>query len=759
MPHFAIYSCHILFEMSEFCVETITCLTRSKPVSFVFSFPFSPLCGNTLTVLLFPSVKPILLQFYRSLSFFCLLLKTMSRIFADVTSASKCAALFPKTAAACEELVKVAKSRAEQSLNKIYEVAAADRTYDNTAKTIDVAATELDVSASLLSVVASVSPSKDVRDEATKQVVELETFAIDNFESNRRLFSALKEVCATPAYRAEYGSGKSPREYTYWMEEQLEDYRRKGMELPEEEFQKVVQLQKELASLCTKFQQNISEDKTEVHFKAEELKGVPENILSALQKTGEGEYILKMDYPTYFGVMKNCEVASTRQGMARAFNNRAYPVNDAVLKEIIEKRHQLAKLLGYPSFAHLYISDKMAKTPETAQTFVDELIPKLQKKWATEADLIKKHLHPSCSLSANGEIEAYDISFMINQIKKTLLNVSETEIQEYFPMDVTVKALFDIYQAFFDVTFSQIDNGSELWHNDTKTLEVKDNKSGCVLGYIILDLFPREGKYSHACCHSVVPPVLLSNDGSEFSPALAVVIANFPAPTAERPALFLHDDVETFFHEFGHAIHGLMGRTRMSTFAGTRVKRDFVELPSQMLEEWLWEPEILQKITSHYKTKEPLPRSLIDAKVASKNAFSGRDTLRQLQFATYSLQIFGLPFSEQPNEKLNTTQLFYDIEPRVMPGMNYENDTHFESAFGHLTGYGAGYYGYMWSKVFALDVFEYIRSHNGLLDPKLGSRYVDCIIGVGGSQDPNDMLAKFLGRKPNNEAFLRNIGM
>ncbi|KAG5476459.1 hypothetical protein LSCM1_04165 [Leishmania martiniquensis] len=678
-------------------------------------------------------------------------------LFANISAVEKCAALFPKTVTACEELVKDAKRRAEQSLSKIYGVAATDRTFCNTAKPMDIAAAELDVSTSLLSVIASVSPSKEVRDEATKRIVELESFTIDNFESNRRLYSALKDVCAAPAYEAEYTSGKAPREYTFWMEEQLADYRRKGMELPEAEFQKVVQLQKELASLCTEFQHNISEDKTEVHFAADALKGVPESALSALQRTGDDKYMLKMDYPTYFAIMKNCEVASTRQTMARAFTNRAFPVNDKLLKEIIEKRHQLAVILGYPSFAHLYISDKMAKTPETAQTFVDGLIPKVQKKWAEEASLLKKHLHPSCSLSPAGDIEVYDIPFMINQIKKKLLNVSETEIQEYFPMDATVKALFDIYQSFFDVTFLQVDNGSELWHNDAKTLVVNDNKNGNVLGYIILDLFPREGKYSHACCHSVVPPIQLTEGENEFSPALAVVIANFPAATTERPALFLHDDVETFFHEFGHAIHSLMGRTRMATFAGTRVKRDFVELPSQMLEEWLWEPEILEKITSHYKTKEVLPRTLIDAKVASKNAFSGRDTLRQLQFATYSLQIFGLPFSTQSRDDLNTTQLFFDIEPRVMPGVSYDHSTHFECAFGHLTGYGAGYYGYMWSKVFALDLFEYIRSHNGLLDPKMGHRYVDCIIGVGGSQDPNDMLAKFLGRQPNNEAFLRNI--
>ncbi|KAK7194430.1 thimet oligopeptidase [Novymonas esmeraldas] len=683
----------------------------------------------------------------------------MSRIFADVSSASKCAALFPKTVAACEDLVKAAKQRAEQSLSSIYSIAAADRSFSNTAKPMDVAATELDVSASLLSVIASVSPSKEVRDEATKRVVELETFSIDSFESNRRLYAALKEVCAAPAYEAEYVSGTATREYTYWMEEQLADYRRKGMELPEADFQKVVQLQKELASLCTEFQQNISEDKTEVHFAAEALAGVPESTVSALQRTDAGEYTLKMDYPTYFGVMKNCEVAATRQAMARAFNNRAYPVNDRVLKEIIEKRHQLATALGYPSFAHLYISDKMAKTPETAQAFVDDLIPKLQHKWATEASLLKAHLHPSCSLSAAGDIEAYDITFMINQIKKTLLNVSETEIQEYFPMDATVKALFDIYQSFFDVTFLQVDNGADLWHSDTKTLEVKDNKTGCVLGYIVLDLFPREGKFSHGCCFRTVPPVVTCEGEHKFSAALSVVVTNLTAATAERPSLFSFEDVTTFYHEFGHAIHGLMGRTRMSTAAGTRVKRDFVELPSQMLEEWLWEPEILQSITCHYKTKEALPRALIDAKVASKNAFAGHDTLRQLQFADYSLKVFGQPFSSNPLELPALSALFFSVKSRITPGVHYDVDEHPESAFGHLTGYGAGYYGYMWSKVFALDVFEYIRSRNGLLDPKLGSRYVDCIIGVGGSQDPNEMLAKFLGREPNSEAFLRNVGV
>lgn len=684
-----------------------------------------------------------------------------SKIFASVGTCSECARLFPASVSACTELVQAAKERSLKALDTIYSNGGSKRTFTNTAEAIDIAATELDVSASLLSVVSHVSPSKELRDAANKQVVELESFAIDNFESNRRLYQALKEVSGSESYQAEYTGPNATKdgEYNYWLQEQIEDYKRKGMELEEAEFARVVQLQKDLSQLTTTFAQNISEDATEVHFTEAEISGVPDSVVSALSKADDGRYVLKMDYPTYFGVMKNCEVAETRKTMSRAFNNRAYPVNEPVLREIIEKRHLLATLLGYPSYAHLYISDKMAKTPDTAQNFVDDLIPKLQNKWEQEAELVKSNLHPSCVLTEAGDIESHDITFLINQIKKDILNVSETAIQEYFPMDATVKALFDIYESFFDITFTQRDNGSELWHPDTSTLEVKENTSGRVLGHIILDLFPREGKYSHACCHSVVPPVRLEGSETEFSPSLSVVIANFPKASGDRPALFLHDDVQTFFHEFGHAIHGIMGRSRMATFAGTRVKRDFVELPSQMLEEWLWEPSILQRITRHYKTGEPLPMDLIQAKVNSKNAFSGRDSLRQLQFATYSLKIFGLPFSAQKAEALDTTKLFYDIEPRVMPGMNYAHDTHFECAFGHLTGYGAGYYGYMWSKVFALDVFEYIRSRNGLLDPTMGRRYVNCIIGVGGGRDPNDTLRTFLEREPNSEAFLKNIGI
>ncbi|KAH9598685.1 Peptidase M3A/M3B catalytic domain [Trypanosoma melophagium] len=682
------------------------------------------------------------------------------RLFADVGTAAKCASLFPRTASACEAVATEAKARALAKLSEIYSCKEGGHTFSNTAAVADIAAAELGVSTSLLSVAMSVSPDRGTREEANKQIVDLKSFEIDHFQSNKPLFEALKSVSLSPQYKSDYVDGTKDKEYSYWLEEELKEYRRKGMELPDEKFKEVVALQKELTALCTTFSRNISEDKTEILFTADALKGVPEGIISNLKKSDDGKYILKLDYPTYFGVMKNCEIASTRQAMARATSNKAYPENEKILKEMIIKRQKLAELLGFTSYSYLNLDNKMAKSPEVARKFVDDLIPRLQHKWKSELELIKKHLHESCILTENGLLREYDVAFMMNQIKKNQLNVSETDIQEYFPLDVTVKGLFDIYQAFFDLTFTRIDNGSELWDEDAFTLHVKDNVTGKTLGHVILDLFPREGKYSHACCHSVVPPVLLQGSENEFSPALSVVIANFPKPSGDRPSLFLHDDVTTFFHEFGHAIHGLMGRSRMASFAGTNVKWDFVELPSQMLEEWVWEPEILQKISSHYKTHEKLPSELAEAKVKSRNAFSGRDALRQLEFATYSLEIFDAPFAKGKDEnKLDTTALMNSVRLRINPEIKYESDNHFECGFGHLTGYGAGYYGYMWSKVFALDVYEYIKSHDGLLNSLLGRRYVSDIIGVGGGQDPSDMLRKFLGREPDNEAFLRNLGV
>lgn len=280
-----------------------------------------------------------------------------------------------------------------------------------------------------------------------------------------------------------------------------------------------------------------------------------------------------------------------------------------------------------------------------------------------------------------------------------------------------------------------------------------------LVGYFILDLHPREGKYNHACCHSMLPAVRLDARGNKFSPPVAVLICNFPKGTDEKPGLLQFSDAVTAFHEAGHGFHTLLSKTTMATHSGTRVDRTFVEVPSQNLENWMWEKSVLSTTTKHWQTGEPLPEELIDAKLKSRNFFSGRDNLRQLTFASYALEIFSAEFADQKREDLDTTALFDKIRKRVIPDLDYDEEGRFEAAFGHLNGYSSMYHGYMWCLVLSDDVFEHVKSQNGLLDSKVGKRFIDCVLKPGGSVEPSILLERFLGRPANSEAFLKHLGI
>jgi thimet oligopeptidase len=701
-----------------------------------------------------------------------------------VSSVAAVASVFPLTVDALNAFVASANTKADADVAAI-EGATSAAVESNSAvpfhqaREIDLAASEYSARVSVISVVKNVATDKALRDAATEALVQMQSKSIDLFSSNRKLYRALKRVPAEsiPLDPATDDGASVPAQQRYWLEDKVSEYERDGHGLDDERFAEVVKVKKELSALTTKFMTRINEDKTTLVFTREELEGVPDSILKGLKTQadvpeadsikGDQALVVRLDYPVYFGIMKNCTNAKTRREVGRAFVQRASGNggNEATMNDVVALRHKLAHLLGFNTYAELDLASKMAKTPATAQHFVDALVPGLQKKWEQEAAKLKQELPASVELDSQGRFSPYDLAFLMNQYKKNHLSVDDQEIQKYFPMENTISVLLTIYERFFDVTFvhhhNTDDNKLGLWHHSASVIEVRDNrgsKTHNLIGHIVLDLYPREGKYSHACCHAAVPAVRQEADGagSEFTPALSVVLANFPAATADEPSLLLHSDAETFFHEFGHAMHGMFGRSAMALHAGTRVKRDFVELPSQILEEWLWNDEILKMVTKHYKTGESLPEGLMNQKVASKTAFSGYESLRQLQFATLSLQLFGEPLQNgvAPDEFFTN-----QIQPRIMPGIAYDSASRFTSSFGHLMGYAATYYGYMWSEVFAVDVFEAIERDHGLLNGAVGRRYAKSILEVGGGRDPEDMLTEFLGRKPNNEAFLRKLGI
>ncbi|MFC1894909.1 M3 family metallopeptidase, partial [Candidatus Dependentiae bacterium] len=459
-------------------------------------------------------------------------------------------------------------------------------------------------------------------------------------------------------------------------------------------------------------------------------------------------------YPIYSEVMEHCTILKTRKDFYFVFMNRAYPKNMKILDEIIRKRDQLARLIGFNSFSELDLDSQMVKSPQKAREFLLNLSEKTMKKSDKEFAKLKSDLPGDIKLDENEKMFPWDYKYVKQFYKKKNFNIDERDVAQYFPVENTLNQVFDIYQRFLGLEFKPVD-AEGLWHEDVKVIRVYDKETGEDRGTLFLDLYPRENKYSHACMAEIVATTKRKDlrTGKEIVvPAVIVVIANFPKATEDRPALLKYDDVQTFFHEFGHAMHGFLGRTQMASFSGTSVKRDFVEMPSQMFEEWMWNKDILRKVSKHYKTGESLPDDLIDKMISLKLFDSGFFVTRQVYLSLLALDYFGSGAKKDTN---NIKRVLYK---KYINHIRFEPGTHFQTSFGHLIGYGAKYYGYMWSKVFALDMFNEVRKV-GLLDIEMGRKLEKDVLGKGGSIDPEILLRNFLGRAPNQEAFLREYGI
>ncbi len=527
----------------------------------------------------------------------------------------------------------------------------------------------------------------------------------------------------------------------------MADFKRSGLDLPKEKLDKVRSLIKELTALSLDFETNIAKDNCKILVSKDELEGMDKSFIDNLQKDKNGMFILGCDYPTYFSIMENCTVATTRQKLHTAFNNRAYPQNMEVLNKVISKRDELAKLLNFNSYADLDLSNQMSKNPKKVKEFLNNIIDKASKKANQEIQTFIKDIPESVKLTKDGKINPWDSKFLKIYYKRKYLNLDENKVSEYFPLENTIAQLLKIYEKFLSIKFKEIPV-SGFWDKDVKLIEAYD-LNGNLLGYLLLDLYPRDNKYSHAANMGIISAV--KKDNGEKNISASVVMANFPKPTKSSPSLLKFKDVVTFFHEFGHAIHNLLGRTEFYGTSGTSVKKDFVEMPSQMLEYWLTDKEILKMVSKHYQTGEPLPEDMINT-IAKLDKFdSGDATIRQAYYAFLSLNYF-LDGANKDTQAISE-QLFRKLIKHII----WIPEDHMQASFGHLMGYGAGYYGYLWSKVFARDLFEEIEKY-GLLDPKIGQKYVNEVIGKGGGKDPNELLKTFLGREPNEKAYLRDMG-
>lgn len=676
----------------------------------------------------------------------CIFKRTQSHMHKSliaVQSVEDVVQLFAHDAHSIERCTQEYIKDAQQQLDAIIAISDDKRTWHNTAYALDrlIGASDLTIFMNAVSFLEMVSTDEAIREAAHKAIIAIHQALVD-IHMNPQLYAGFKAYAQGNARKEQLSSVQ-----TYFIEEGIKSFERSGLNKPETVQQEIKALQKKIGELCIQFSQHIAADQSSVAVDPQELTGIDEAFIAALQKDNN-KVLLGVDYPTYFKIQQQCSNPVIRKQLYYAFSNRAYPINEPLLQEIIAARDALAQLLGFESYAAYELADEMVKTVDHAESFLNSILDRAMIKEQQEFAQFTKELPEGVQLNADGTMNPWDAPYVQEQYKKKHYNIDQEKIAAYFPMEKTIAGLLSIYEQFLSLRLELIDLKG-LWSDELQTLAVYDKETNALLGYLVMDLYPRPFKYSHACAGSIVPATYHQDKPTI---EVSVVLANFPKATGNTPALLKLDDVRTFFHEFGHAIHNILGRQKCATMAGTHVKQDFVEMPSQMLEEWLWDKEMLNMISSHYATGESLPNTLIDTLIDIKNCAEGAAIQRQLSFGFLSLDCF------KAGAHKDVASLVKQSHLKCRPHVAYTPDAHMYASFGHLTGYGARYYGYLWSKIFALDLFNEIKKQ-GLLNPVIGKRYRDLVIGKGGSQDPNILLKDFLGREPNSDAFFKDLGL
>lgn len=525
-----------------------------------------------------------------------------------------------------------------------------------------------------------------------------------------------------------------------------EEYERKGVHLEADKRNEIQQVLDRLSELDVEFESNIAAVSDELILGVNEMDGLPEDFKeSHLQE--DGTYKIGLSYPDYRPFMKYAHSQEARKQLFMKFMNRAAESNTPVLNEMVALRKKLAEMLGYKSFAHYALGNKMAKKPKNVWDFEQDLLQKVREKAQSDLnaliDLKKKMGMPQPSV-----VYQWEVSYLSDILLREHYQIDDQELKQYFELGNVLKGAFEVASKLTGVQIVE-KHHKYLWHTDVKYYEVIEN--GQTLACFYLDLFPRENKFSHAAMFPMVPGKHAGTDADKKP--VAALVCNFPKPFADKPSLLGHRDVVTFFHEFGHLLHGLLTKSEFSMLAGTSVARDYVETPSQLFENWAWEYDSLVHFATHYQTGNVLPADLHARMVRSKLFNSGLDTLQQLFYGILDMTLHD---TYVPGETMTINEVVRNLQNRMLL-YPFEEGTHFECSFGHLSGYAAGYYGYMWAKVYSEDIFSVFKNA-GVFNTNLGEKLRNDILSMGSTVDEMEQLKNFLDREPSNVPFLQSIG-
>ncbi len=628
-------------------------------------------------------------------------------------------------------------------------------TFENTVEALENTGLQLDRATSVFFNLNSAETNDEIQKIAQEVSPLLSDFSNDLL-LNEALFARVKTV-----YDLKDALDLNA-EQQMLLDKQYKSFARNGANLSEEKKKQLRTIDADLAKLKLTFGENVlaATQAFEMHLTSEEdLAGLPEGVKEAAAQTAKEKdkegWVITLDYPSYIPFMTYAENRALRKELSLAFGSRAFKGdkndNQQNVLSIANLRHQRAQLLGYKSHAHFVLEERMAETPEKVQSFLQELLEKAKPAAEKEFDELEAFAK---ELDQIDRLEKWDSSFYAEKLKQKKFSLDDEQLKPYFKLENVINGVFTVAQKLFGLQF-KLDETIDVYHKDVKTYRVTDAE-GEFVALFYADFHPRAGKRGGAWMTSYKPQQLINtktgvvNDRPHVS-----IVCNFTKPTATKPSLLTFNEVTTLFHEFGHALHGMLANTQYKSLSGTSVYWDFVELPSQMLENWCYEKETLELFATHYETGEVIPMELI-SKIKESAAFhEGMQTLRQLSFGMLDMKWHGQDPSEVKDVKAFETEAFK--ETSLYPDTP---ETCMSTAFSHIFqgGYSAGYYSYKWAEVLDADAFAYFQEE-GIFNKGVADKFKAFVLSQGGTQDPMELYVKFRGKEPNPDALLKRAGL
>jgi len=624
-------------------------------------------------------------------------------------------------------------------------------TFKNTIEALEFSGKKLDRVTSIFFNLNSAETNEEIQKIAQEISPLLSEFKNDII-LNEELFLKVKQIYSNKE------SFNLNGEALMLLDKKYKAFSRNGANLDSEDKNKLREIDKKLSSLSLKFGENVlaETNRFELHLEnKEDLAGLPEDVVVAANEVaisrGKEGWVFTLEYPSYIPFMKYSSKRDLRKKMALAFGAKGFH-NDELdnqenVLQIVQLRFDRAKLLGYKSHANFVLEERMAKTPDAVTSFLSELLEKAKPAAEIEFSELEKFAK---ELDNIDQLQKWDASYYQEKLKQKLFDLDDEKLKPYFQLENVIDGVFTIANKLYDLQFTVVKN-VDVYHPEVKTYKVSNN-SGKDIALFYADFHPRPGKRDGAWM-TVYRNQEINGD-ENIRPHISIV-CNFTKPTKSTPSLLTFNEVTTLFHEFGHALHGMLANTKYPSLSGTSVYWDFVELPSQVLENWCYEPEALQLFAKHYKTGEIIPQELIDKIKKASNFHEGMATLRQISFGMLDMSYHAADPTDITNVKayedaaFESTKLYPEVTENCM-----------STSFSHIFqgGYSSGYYSYKWAEVLDADAFEFFKEE-GIFNSEVAKKFHENILSLGGTKDPMELYMQFRGKEPQPDALLKRAGL